>query len=116
MSPLPAHLTVSIFAIEWFTDVRDCARLHLVGLTNPDVKSERLFAFTEAFTWNELLAIFRKTYPDRKFPDDIPDQQKTKKTIAPALRERSEELLKGLGVSGYTSLEDSVKATTEAFI
>lgn len=41
---------------------------------DPDVKGERLLAWTEPFNIDVLLAILRRQYPDRKFIDDLPPQ------------------------------------------
>ncbi|QKX55360.1 uncharacterized protein TRUGW13939_02452 [Talaromyces rugulosus] len=46
-----------------FVDVVDLARVHVVGLLHPEVKSERLFAFTSAFTWKEFVNILQKVRP-----------------------------------------------------
>lgn len=51
-------LTLTIFA-EWFVDVQDTARLHVAALTNPEVKNERIIAYSEHFTWKYVrLLIF----------------------------------------------------------
>jgi hypothetical protein len=54
-------------------DVRDTARLHLIALVAPEVKSERLFAFAEPYNWNLVLKTLRKIYPERKPPQDVPN-------------------------------------------
>lgn len=52
-------------------------------------------------------------YPDRKFLDDLPDAGKDLSTVA---NERAAEVLKGFGRTGFTSLEESVKAATEQIL
>ena len=45
---------------QWYVDVRDTGRLHVIALIDPECKGQRIFAFAAPFTWNDLLAIFRK--------------------------------------------------------
>jgi hypothetical protein len=47
--------------------------VHVAALIYEDVAGEQLFAFANHYTWNDILAVFRKLYPQRKFIDDIPD-------------------------------------------
>ncbi|KAF2501148.1 aldehyde reductase II [Lophium mytilinum] len=97
---------------QWFVDVQDDARLHVAALVHEDVKAERLFAFARAFNWNDLLAIFRKLYPQREFRDDFPGLGQDLSKIANG---RAEELLKRFGQPGWMTLEDSIKTLTAAF-
>lgn len=95
---------------QYYTNVQDNARVHVAALIYEDVAGERLFAFAHPYTWNDILAVFRKLYPQRKFIDDIPDLGEDLSEVA---NERAEELLKRFGLPGWTSLEDSVKAITD---
>ncbi|OAA56271.1 NAD dependent epimerase/dehydratase [Niveomyces insectorum RCEF 264] len=90
---------------QYFVDVQDTALLHVAALIFPDVKSERIFAFTEPFTWDQVLEILRKQNPGRKFPDNFAN---TPCRIVVKPRARAEELLRTLGRPGWTSLEDSL--------
>ena len=95
---------------EYFCDTQDVARLHLAALIDPDVNGERILAYAEPYNWNQVLAIFRELYKDRKFVDDLADQGADKSTVS---TERSEEILKRMGVNGFTGLEQSLKVTVE---
>ena len=55
---------------EWFINNADCALLHVGALIYEDVSGERLFGFAEPFNWNDVLAGFRKLYPEKSFPKD----------------------------------------------
>jgi hypothetical protein len=44
-------------------DVRDCARLHLIALLDSSVANERIFAFDEIFTWNQIIDIVSELRP-----------------------------------------------------
>jgi hypothetical protein len=52
-------------------------------------------------------------YPSHKFIDDIPDLGKDLSHVA---NERAEEIVKRLGLPGWTSLEDSVKDIADSFV
>jgi hypothetical protein len=52
--------------------VQDNARVHLAALVNKDVQDERLFTFAYPCSRMDILAVFTKLYPERKFRDDIP--------------------------------------------
>jgi nucleoside-diphosphate-sugar epimerase len=97
---------------QYFVNVQDNARVHVAALIYPDVQNERLFAFAAPYTWNDILAIFRKLYPGHKFIDDIPNIGKDLSTVA---NKRAEELVKRFGRPGWSSLEESIKDTTEGW-
>ncbi|KZL73851.1 aldehyde reductase, partial [Colletotrichum tofieldiae] len=103
-------------AKEWCTpqyaiDVQDDGLLHVAAAILPDVKSERIFGFAEPFCWDDVLAILRKQFPNKKFHDNFAGEPYPAIIIKP--RDRAEELLKRLGKSGWTSLEDSLWLNTE---
>lgn len=79
-------------------------------MLDPTVDNQRLFGYAEPYTWNELLAIFRRLYPDRKFMDDLPDQGHDLSTVA---NESATEVLKKFDKAGFTPLEETVKTATE---
>lgn len=56
---------------QWYVHTVDCALLHVAALIYDDVKSERLFAFAGLWSFNRMMDIWRKLYPQRKFPDNI---------------------------------------------
>jgi nucleoside-diphosphate-sugar epimerase len=95
---------------QYYINVDDNAAVHVAALIYEDVKSERLFTFAKPYSWNTLLALFRKNYPQRKFIDDIEGLGEDKSIVA---NERAEDLLKRIRGHGWTSLEESVKGLTE---
>ncbi|KAH8655887.1 hypothetical protein BX600DRAFT_470467 [Xylariales sp. PMI_506] len=95
---------------QYYINVQDNARVHVAATIYEDVEGERLFTFAYPYTWNDILAVFRKLYPQRKFIDDIPDLGQDLSKVA---NERAEELLRRFGFPGWTSLEESVKAVTD---
>ena len=94
---------------QYYVNVQDTARIHVAALIYPDVENERLFAWAHPYNWNDILAIYRKLYPDHHFIEDLPDLGRDLSKVANA---RAEELVKRFGRSGWTSLEDSVRDAT----
>ncbi|KAK4154690.1 hypothetical protein C8A00DRAFT_42570 [Chaetomidium leptoderma] len=75
---------------DFFVDVQDTARLHVIGLIHPDV---------------------REPVPGKTFPRDVEDAELDRSEIVPALR--AEALLKDMGRSGWTGLDECMKMNTE---
>ncbi|PYH90443.1 hypothetical protein BO71DRAFT_487117 [Aspergillus ellipticus CBS 707.79] len=93
-------------------DITDAARLHVACLTDPNIENERVFAFGVPFLWNDHLAIFRKRFPERTFPGDLPDQPAEPRVLDLEPARRAEEVLVGMGTSGWSSLEEILMANT----
>lgn len=107
------HPHLMLRPLEYAIDTIDCARLHVGALLDPDVENQRLFGYAEPYTWNDILAMFRRMYPDRAFMADLPDQGQDLSTVA---NERASEVLRKFGRPGFTPLEESVKAATEQIL
>lgn len=104
---------VDMLPPQWYVDVEDTALLHVAALAEEDVQGERLFAFGGRYTYNEVLAIFRKEYPDRKFVNDIKELGHN----GTVDNERSVELLKRLGKKdGFSTLEEVIKKLTPLIV
>ncbi|KAJ5580526.1 hypothetical protein VI817_009794 [Penicillium citrinum] len=93
---------------QWYVDVEDVARLFVVGLLDPNVKSERIFAFGEQTHWQDVVSILRKLRPDNKDIPDVPaDIPRDRTTVVP--RERAVSLLKGFyDQAGFTPIKKSL--------
>lgn len=104
------HHLLTILNTEYHVDVGDVARLHVIALRDPNVKSERIFAFAAPYTWPEIVHTFRKLRPNSEKlvaapENNTPDLSK----IVPA--KRAEQLLQSyFGQPGWVSLEDSLRA------
>ncbi|KAJ5900145.1 NAD(P)-binding protein [Penicillium taxi] len=101
---------MSLFPPQWFVDVEDCARLHLVALLDPSVRDERIFAFAEPQNWNDVVAILKQLRPENTLIPNAPSVDVRDLTdVKPA--KRAEELLKRFfGRSGWVTLEESLAA------
>ncbi|KAE8162634.1 hypothetical protein BDV40DRAFT_288360 [Aspergillus tamarii] len=97
-----------------FVDVVDLARIHVVGLLHPEAKSERLFAFASAFTWEEFVGILQKLRPgNTEIPSPPEDELRDLSEVVPA--RRAKNLLHALyGGSGWIGLEESIRAGIES--
>lgn len=95
---------------QWYVHNVDDALVHVAALIYDDVKSERLFAFAEKWSFNSIMEIWRKMYPQRKFPEDIEGLGEDR-TIVP--NQRAEELLKRVKGQGWEPLEKALKEMSE---
>ena len=95
-------------------DVKDVALLHVAAALDSEVDNARLQAWADYCNWNDVLAIMRKLYPQRTFPDDLPP------SIAMSMTSDFSQplaLLKKWGhQDGWTSLEDSVADNMKSIV
>ncbi|KAF2456217.1 aldehyde reductase II [Lineolata rhizophorae] len=94
---------------QWFVDVRDAALVHLAAAVDPSIEGRRLFAYAGRFNWDDVIAIFRKAYPDRQWEDMNHGEDKQTPP-----RERATQALKDVFGVSWTSLEQSVLDTIKA--
>ncbi|OKL60081.1 hypothetical protein UA08_04943 [Talaromyces atroroseus] len=94
---------------QWHINVQDVARIHAVALLEPNVKSERLFAFAAPFTWTGVIEIFQKLRPSIKTLVNPPENELPDLSdIVPS--KRAESLLRSFfGQSGWIGLEQSLR-------
>lgn len=91
---------------QYMVDVKDVGRLHVAALVEPDVHNERLFAFSQPYSYNEVMSVLRKLGPGRNIPKNIDDESRDLSIID---TKRSIELLQRMGRPGFTSMEESIK-------
>jgi len=60
-----------VIVLVYAVDIKDVGLLHVAALLDPDVRSERIQAWGRYHTWNEILAVFRKLYPEHKVMDNF---------------------------------------------
>jgi nucleoside-diphosphate-sugar epimerase len=114
--PSPCHTfhVANANNVEYFVDVQDTALLHVAAVIHPDVKSERVFSFAEPVNGDKMLAIMRKLYPDRTFPENFQGDEDLSDIVP---RQRALELLSDMGkTEGWTSLEESIRRNTADLI
>ncbi|KAF6807688.1 hypothetical protein CMUS01_14063 [Colletotrichum musicola] len=87
-------------------DVKDVALLHVAAALDPECNGARLQAWGEYCNMNDMLAVLRVLYPDRKFMDDFPNQ--TKLEITTDFDQQLALLKKWGGQDGWTPMDESV--------
>ena len=97
---------------EYFVDVRDTARLHLIGLVSPDVESERIFAFAEPYNFHDIFTIIKELYPEWKAPPDHSNNDRDLSIVKGQARALA--LLQTLGRDGFIGLRQSIKDTIQS--
>ncbi|KAF1841928.1 NAD(P)-binding protein [Cucurbitaria berberidis CBS 394.84] len=90
---------------QWFISPVDTALLHVSALIYSEVNSERLYGFAEPWNFNQLLAVFRKLYPQKTFPEDV-DGLGTDRMSVP--NQRAEEVLGWVKGAAWDGLEESL--------
>ncbi|PIG87848.1 hypothetical protein AARAC_009849 [Aspergillus arachidicola] len=105
---------LSVFLEQWYVDVEDVARLCLVGLLDPSVQSERIFAFAQQMNWFDSVSILRQLHPKKTLIPDVPGEDIRDRTdVLP--QGRAEELLRTFyGLPGWTSIRDSLEKGIES--
>ena len=100
---------------EWYVDVEDVARLCVIGLLDPKVQSERIFAFAEQKHWTDTVAILRDLRPkNRSIPDAPVGIPRDNTTVHP--RGRAESLLREFyGQDGFTPIRESISRGIEGW-
>ncbi|CAH0044591.1 unnamed protein product [Clonostachys solani] len=100
----------SIFIPQYYVNVTDVARLHVIALLAPDVEKQRIFAFAAAFNLTEIIDRLRVLDPEnKKIPDPPQNEGHDLTEVVPA--PRAESLLKEyFGASGWISLQDSLES------
>lgn len=92
--------------------MQDVARLHAIALLDPELKSDRLFAFAGTFNWTEIIDILRKLRPNSKLPSPPENEGRDLSVIKPA--RRAEELMKTwFDRPGWTPLEQTLKEAVD---
>ncbi|KAI4959117.1 hypothetical protein J4E86_002838 [Alternaria arbusti] len=100
---------------QWYVHPVDCALVHISALIHSDVENERLFAFAEPWSYNQMLDIWRTLYPERKFLDNIEGMGVDKMSLPNARAEEIMSWLKGPG-SRWDSLEKGLREMTETWV
>ncbi|OJJ47350.1 hypothetical protein ASPZODRAFT_65377 [Penicilliopsis zonata CBS 506.65] len=92
---------------QWYSNVQDTARVHVIALLDLNVQSERIFACAAPYSWNEVIPILRTRYPDNSLiPDPHSEEGIPNMDIVPA--KRSGELLRSFYGRSWMGLEESI--------
>ncbi|ORY22129.1 hypothetical protein BCR39DRAFT_474085, partial [Naematelia encephala] len=108
VDPAKNPMVQSLQPCGWFVDVRDQAIIHIAALLASDTNHQKLWAAgSPPVSINDVLDIWRKNFPDRKFPDNypIPESGVPKFDID---REKETQLLKRYAGRDWIPLEESL--------
>ncbi|KAJ6484098.1 hypothetical protein C8R45DRAFT_1214954 [Mycena sanguinolenta] len=94
-------------------DVRDVASIHIAALLSTSTQGKRIWAAAHTYEINDILAIWREAFPDRRFVEDfkLPPQPRITLDLA-----QSEELLKAFEGRSWFSLKESVLANVQGVL
>lgn len=98
---------------QYHCDCADVGRLHVAALLHPEAINERLLGYASRWNWNDILALFRKWFPSKTFPEDM----ELGRDISSVKDERSRKLLKDVyGQDNWVPLEQSIRSLVDSFI
>ena len=92
---------------QYWVSVEDIARLHVGAVMLDEVHNERLFGFTDKYSYNGLLKEMRRLDAERTLPAPMEDPGRDLSTVENG---RAEEVLKLMGRPGWEKFEDTFKA------
>lgn len=93
---------------EYYVNVRDTARLHVAALLDPDVQSERVFAWVAEHNLTDIVDVLRRLRPQNQIIKNAPENEGRDMAIVPPVA-RAEKLLKSFfGVNGWVGFEESM--------
>lgn len=93
---------------QWMVDAVDVAKLHVIALVNPEINGERLLGFTEKLDFNIVVDKLKAVLGEEK-TKDLEKMPERKKDLSTVDVKRSEELLRGIGLKGFKSFDESLK-------
>jgi hypothetical protein len=96
-----------------YINVQDDARLHIIGLADPAVQGERIFAVAGPFNLNDILGVLRRHFPEKKW-EDYPDDKRDLSTFQPITR--AEALLRKAYGRGFVGLDESVRGNVAELV
>lgn len=94
---------------EYHINVVDCARLHIVGLLNPTLASQRLFAYEKPYTQSQIHSILTRMKPDFAWPAPSEADPAGDRSDVPGAARAEALVTEFFGVEGFRSLEESLE-------
>jgi hypothetical protein len=96
-----------------FVDVRDVAFVHVAALVETNLDGQRLWAAPHKFTANEILAVWRDAFPERKI---VPDFKFEKQPDINIDDEQSTALVKAFKGRDWHSFKETVLSNVQAVL
>ena len=104
---LPRSPLIKFLPTANYIHVRDIALMHIAAVLDPEVSNRRIHAWAKGFNWNDMLAVLRKLYPQKKFIDDLPNMGQFLGTVDDSLGLKL--LKKWGGQDAWTPFEQGIK-------
>ncbi|KAL4883014.1 hypothetical protein BJY04DRAFT_226806 [Aspergillus karnatakaensis] len=101
------------FPPQWFVDVEDSARLHVVALLSPSAVGKRIFAFAQPFNWTDVLTILRELRPDNTLLPPCPENEGRDLSEIEDAPEAESMMKEFFGTKGWVGLKESLEAALE---
>ncbi|KAL4813820.1 hypothetical protein BDW67DRAFT_187409 [Aspergillus spinulosporus] len=101
------------FPPQWFVDVEDTARLHVVALLSPSAVEKRIFAFAQAFNWTDILTILHELRPDNTLLPPLPENEGRDLSEIKDALEAEALMNEFFGTKGWVGLKESLAAGLE---
>ncbi|GAA6022202.1 hypothetical protein JCM11491_002431 [Sporobolomyces phaffii] len=91
--------------VQAFCSATDVALLHVGAAVLGSIENRRLFGVSDILTWNDILAILRRLYPERAMYDDFDERRKE---LTEYDTTASLDILRALGQTGWKSIEEAI--------
>ena len=88
--------------------------MHAVALLDPEVRSERLFAFAAHFTWTEIISLLQQLRPDSDRIANPPENELPDLSVVVPSKRAKDLLRSFFGKSGWAGLEQSLKEALDS--
>ncbi|KAJ5195729.1 hypothetical protein N7449_006208 [Penicillium cf. viridicatum] len=96
--------------VEWYVNVEDTARLHVIAALDMEVESERLWACAAPMNWAQIIGILQNLRPNNTLIPTAPIEEPKDYTEIVGSRRALQLLRAFFGISGWTSLEQSLES------
>ncbi|KAL3470504.1 NAD(P)-binding protein [Aspergillus californicus] len=94
---------------QWFVNVEDTARLHVVALLAPEVKSERIWACAKPMNWTGIVARLRELRPLNSSIPEPPENEGEENSDITGSKRAEGYLKRFFNRSGWATLEESLR-------
>lgn len=109
-SLLAGETSCMAFGPQWYVNVEDTARLHVIAALDTEVESERLWACAAPMNWVQIIGILQNLRPNNTLIPTAPIEEPKDYTEIVGSGRALQLLRAFFGISGWTSLEQSLES------
>ncbi|KAL4876915.1 hypothetical protein BJY04DRAFT_231200 [Aspergillus karnatakaensis] len=99
---------VRSFPPQWYVNVEDTARLHVIALLNPSVINKRIWAFAGKFNWTDIITTLQELRPDNKLLLPCPKNEGRDLSDVVGSAEAEAMIKEFFGRSGWVGLKETL--------